>query len=188
MCYWSLLLTFFLLSSKINMQRPCQTYLFSWKVFRKSFFSHCFHVYGCCALIRRWSWRYFAIMCKLFWRKRCWNFKWDFSFWTQTCRCGNHNKWLKCFVYSISAFSCSSWPDPTNNTYKLSGVCNQLAIFTRELELGATEKQIQLVVVSRAGPELGPARLLLRRAEKSVTLPVVDMFSLVKFRANTLPC
>lgn len=63
-----------------------------------------------------------------------------------------------------------------------------MAIFTRELELRATEKQIQLVVVSRAGPELGPARLLLRRAEKSVTLPVVDMFSLVKFRTNTLPC
>ena len=62
-----------------------------------------------------------------------------------------------------------------------------MAIFTRELELGTTEKQIQLVVVSRAGPELGPARLLLRRAEKSVTLPVVDIFSLVKFRANRFP-
>lgn len=63
-----------------------------------------------------------------------------------------------------------------------------MAIFMRELELGATEKQIQLVVVSRADPELVPARLLLRRAEKSVTLPVVDMFSLVKCRTNTLPC
>lgn len=62
-----------------------------------------------------------------------------------------------------------------------------MAIFTRELELGATEKQIQLVVVSIAGPELEPARLLRRRAEKSVTLPVVDIFSLVKFLANTLP-
>lgn len=168
------------------MQRPCQTYLFSWKVFRKSFFPHCFHGYGCCELIRRWSWRYFAIMCKLFWRKRCWNFRWDFSSWTQTCTCGSCNKWLKCFVYRKSAFSCSSWY-PTNNTYKLSGGCNQLAIFTRELELGATEKQIQLVVVSIAGPELEPARLLRRRAEKSVTLPVVDIFSLVKFLANTLP-
>ena len=52
-----------------------------------------------------------------------------------------------------------------------------MAIFTheRELELGTTEKQIQLVVVSRAGPEHGPDGLLLRRAEKSVTLPLVDI-------------